>query len=203
MQVQERCRTRRVLKAVTTAVFALAAIGVHGAAGPIANPGCEHLEARACLDQALTAMGGRDKLAAVKTEHLDVISHRELMEQSYRQAPFITSYERDQITLDFSGSRLIEKQHSVWPESDLKQADSDLTLIVTPAGGVYRSDGKDSPCGASTLDEARQAFALGPLRVLLTTADANDLHYAPAETLRSTSHTVLTFTGTVFPSAYS
>ena len=183
-----------VLKKLLTAIIAVAAITTHAAQSPAVTPGCEHLEARACLDQALIAMGGREKLAAVKTEHRDVISHRELMEQSYRQAPFITSYERDQVTLDFSGSRLIEKQHSVWPESDLRQADSDLTLIVTPAGGVYRSDGKDSPCGASALDEARQTFALGPLRVLLTAADAKDLHYAPPETLRSTSHTVLAFT---------
>jgi hypothetical protein len=29
-------------------------------------------------------MGGQEKLAAIKTERLDVIGHTELMEQSYR-----------------------------------------------------------------------------------------------------------------------
>ncbi|HEY1498980.1 MAG TPA: MBL fold metallo-hydrolase [Acidobacteriaceae bacterium] len=194
MQVRVRGQwTRRVLEAVTTAAFLLAAVTAQAATGSATNPGCERLQARACLDQAEAAMGGHDKLAGVKTMRLDVISHRALMEQSYRQAPFITSYERDQVTLDFAGRRLFEKQHAVWPESDLKQADSDLTLIVTPAGGVYRSDGQDSACGASALDKARQDFMLGPLRVLLTAADAKDLHYAPPATLRSTSHTVLTF----------
>jgi hypothetical protein len=119
--VQARVKMQSVLKKLLTAIIAVAAITTHAAQSPAVTPGCEHLEARACLDQALIAMGGREKLAAVKTEHRDVISHRELMEQSYRQAPFITSYERDQVTLDFSGSRLIEKQHSVWPESDLRQ----------------------------------------------------------------------------------
>src|ERR1700729_13371 len=59
------------------------------------TPGCEGLDARECLLRAIEAMGGREKLAAITTEQLDLIGHTELMEQSYRQAPFITSYTRD------------------------------------------------------------------------------------------------------------
>jgi hypothetical protein len=44
-------------------------------------------------------MGGREKLAAIKTEQLDVIGHTELMEQSYRQDPFITSYARELVVV--------------------------------------------------------------------------------------------------------
>ena len=140
-------------------------------------------------------MGGREKLASIKTEQLDVIGHTELMEQSYRQAPFITSYAREQVVVDHAGQRLVKKEHSVWPESDLKQADSDFALIVTPEGGVVRSGGgKDGPCGAANLDAAREALALGPLSVLLTAEKASDLRFGPAETLRSTAHTVLAFT---------
>jgi hypothetical protein len=47
-------------------------------------PGCERVDARVCLDRAIQAMGGQEKLAAIKTERLDVIGHTELMEQSYR-----------------------------------------------------------------------------------------------------------------------
>jgi hypothetical protein len=144
-------------------------------------------------------MGGREKLAAIKTEQLDVIGHTELMEQSYRQAPFITSYARETVTVDHAGQRLIKKEHSVWPESDLKQADADFTLIVTPAGGVIRRGGQDGPCGAANLDAAREALALGPESVLLTAAAAQDLHYAGTETLRSTEHTVLAFTWNGIP----
>jgi len=139
-------------------------------------------------------MGGREKLAAIKTVHLDVIGHTALMEQSYRQAPFITSYARETVTVDAAGQRLMKKEHSVWPEADLKQADSDLTLVVTPAGGVVRgSGGQDGPCGAANMDAAHEALALGPESVLLTAAAAQDLHYADSETLRSTEHTVLAF----------
>jgi len=165
----------------------------------VQTPGCERLEARGCLDRAMDAMGGREKLAAIKTEQLDVIGHTELMEQSYRQAPFITSYARETVMVDHAGQRLIKKEHSVWPESDLKQADSDATLIVTPAGGVVRRGGQDGPCGAANLDAAREALALGPESVLLTAAGAQDLHYADSETLRSTEHTVLAFTWNGIP----
>jgi len=165
----------------------------------IQTPGCEGLDPRACLDRATDAMGGRDKLAAIKTEQLDIIGHTELMEQSYRQAPFITSYSRDNMTVDFAGQRLLTKEHAVWPESDLKQADSDSMLIVTPAGGVIRSGKQDSPSGAANIEAARETLALGPEKILLTAAAAPDLHYAPAETLRTTPHTVLAFTWNGIP----
>jgi hypothetical protein len=53
-----------------------------------------------CLEDALQAMGGRERLAQLKSIRLQTIGHTALPEQSYRQAPFITSYERNQIPLD-------------------------------------------------------------------------------------------------------
>jgi hypothetical protein len=45
-------------------------------------------------------MGGRERLEQVKSVRLQIIGHTLLMEQSYRQAPFITSYKRGQVTFD-------------------------------------------------------------------------------------------------------
>jgi hypothetical protein len=163
------------------------------------TPGCDGMDARKCLGLALDAMGGRDRLAAIRTVRLDEIGHTALMEQSYRQAPFITSYQRSDTTIDLAGRRLLEKQHGVWPEADLKGADSDVTLIVTGIGGVYRMGGHEYPCGGSDLDATRQTLALGPERVLLTAEDASDLRFLPAETLRSTPHTVVGFTWNKIP----
>src|ERR1700683_976741 len=81
----------------------IALMVVLGARAGAQMPGCEGLEARGCLDRAMDAMGGREKLVAIKTEQLDVIGHTELMEQSYRQAPFITSYAREGGTVDLAG----------------------------------------------------------------------------------------------------
>jgi hypothetical protein len=156
-------------------------------------PGCEAITAKDCVELALTAMGGRDRLAALKSVRLDVIAHTALMEQSYRQAPFITSYERDKDTLDLAGQRLLSQQHSVWPESDPGTAESDITFIAGPSGAVYQSGGKDSPASGADIDSSRQTLALGPERLLLNASAASDLHFEDPETVRSSSHAVVAF----------
>ncbi len=161
--------------------------------GIAGHPGCERLDVHACLNLALVAMGGRNKLAGIHNVQLDEIGHTALTEQSYRQAPFITSYERDQLTLDFDDGRLLRHDRVVWPESDPHQGDIEQTLVATMHGGVYRGKDGDSPCGLPDLDNTRDTLALWPGRLLLTAAAAADLHYASSEWLRSTAHTVLEF----------
>ena len=157
------------------------------------GPGCEQLSPQECVGLAMQAMGGREKLEQLKSVRLQTISHQLLMEQSYRQAPFITSYERGTVTLDLAGERVLTQAKTTWPESDLNQADSDITVIVGPEGGVYHSPGGDSPCGLGTQDAARERLALGPERVLLTAEHAPDLHFEVPETVRESSHVVVAF----------
>lgn len=163
------------------------------------TPGCSGLTPKQCLGLALDAMGGLQKLEAIRDIQLDVISHTALMEQSYRQSPFITSYERDKATVDFAGQRIRTEAHTIWPESDPHQAEFDATSIVTPTGGVYHGTQGDSPCSLADLDAARETLALSPGRALLTALHAADLHYGPAEMLRSTQHTVVAFTWNKVP----
>ena len=49
------------------------------------------------------------------------------------------------------------------------------------------------PTSRATIDEARATLELGPERLLLTAEAASDLHFEPAETLRSTPHAVVAF----------
>jgi len=168
------------------------------------NPGCENKNAQQCAQLAIDAMGGRDRLEQVKSIRLQNIGHTLLMEQSYRQAPFITSYSRDVTTLDLANQRMLTVAHSVWPESDPNQAESDATLIVInnnhdANGGVYHAKEGDSPCSLADLAAARQMLALGPARLLLTAASATDLHFELPVTLRSSPHTVLAFTWQTIP----
>jgi hypothetical protein len=176
------------------ALSAALAVTVSAYANPPATPGCSGLTPAACLEQSLAAMGGRSKLEAIHSAKTDVISHTALMEQSYRQAPFITAYERDHVTLDFAGARARTEAHGIWPESDLNEAESDNILIATPAGGVYHGAQGDSPCSRADLQRTREQLALSPTRALLTALAAGDLRYAPSEVLRDTEHTVVTFT---------
>jgi hypothetical protein len=169
------------------------AAGVH-ADEQAAKPGCARESAQQCVSAALEAMGGRERLQKVASIRLETTGHTLLMEQSYRQAPFITSYERDHITMDLANQRLLSQAKLTWPESDPNQSDSDTTLVVGIEGGVYRTKFGDSPCSLSDLEAARESLALGPARVLMTAADAPDLHFETPQVVRSTAHAVIAFT---------
>jgi hypothetical protein len=167
--------------------------GVHGRDKAPEVPGCPDESPQECLAVALEAMGGSERLQQVTNIRLQTVGHTLLMEQSYRQAPFITSYERGHITLDLVNQRLLTETKLTWPESDANQSDSDTTLVVGANGGVYHTNFGDSPCSLSDLDAAREELALGPARLLLTAAAASDLHYESPEILRSTPHAVVAF----------
>jgi hypothetical protein len=139
-------------------------------------------------------MGGPGRLQQIKTMRMESIGHTLLMEQSYRQAPFITSYERGEITFDFIGQRMLANEKATWPEADPGQADSEAKLIVGPDGGVIHTKEGDYPAPLGSLTAARQMLALGPMRLLLTAADARDLRFEASETLRGTPHAVVAFT---------
>jgi hypothetical protein len=155
---------------------------------------CARQTPQQCLDAGLAAMGGRERLEQLRSVRLQTIGHAALPEQSYRQAPFITSYERDQVTIDFAGHRMLVESKQTWPENDLGDPDTDSTLVVGVDGGVNRNKDGDSPCSLDDVDRLRQTLALGPERVLLTAAQAKDLRLEPPRIIRSTPHAVLAFT---------
>jgi hypothetical protein len=195
------------VKLIRDTVFAVAAIGwwlapsAYAKDRAVENPSCVQQSALQCAQLAMDAMGGRERLEQLKSIRLQNIGHTLLMEQSYRQAPFIASYSRDVTTLDLANQRMLTVVHSVWPESDPNQAESDATLIVGMNGGVYhgKDNEGDSPCSLADLAAAQEMLALGPARVLLTATGAPDLHFETAETVRSSAHTVLAFTWQKIP----
>ena len=158
------------------------------------GPGCTSQTAKQCLDLALDAMGGRERLEQLKSVRLEIIGHTLLMEQSYRQDPFITSYERGRVTFDLANQRVLTELKLTWPESDGNQADSDSVVVAGPDGGVTRSKNGDAPCSLAAVDAAREMLALGPARLLLTASEAPDLRFEAPESLRSSSHAVVAFT---------
>jgi hypothetical protein len=157
------------------------------------HPGCERQSAKECLSLALEAMGGRERLREVKNIRLRTIGQTELMEQSYRQDPFITSYESGTILADFANQRMWFEEKLTWPESDDDHSESTTVTVVGPEGGVRRGKETDTPCSLGDLERARYALALGPVPLLLTAEEASDLHFETSETLRSTAHAVLAF----------
>jgi hypothetical protein len=192
---------RRVFATALSALVVIAALATDGSAlskqhlrrSSAMEAPCRQMGARACLVAALEAMGGQSRLENIKSAGIETIGHTFLTEQSYRQDPFITSYERAKIKIDFIGSRVVRELHTSWPESDPGQSESDTTLVAGLGGGVYRSKA-DNPCSPADLDWTHAELFLGPLRLLLTALQARDLHFAGSELIRSTPHAVLGFT---------
>lgn len=160
----------------------------------LSNPGCEQLNPMQCLALSLKAMGGRERLLAVKSVRLQTIGHTLLMEQSYRQEPFITSYETVHTILDLANGHALSNVRLTWPESDAGQSEVETVTVVGPEGGVRRDKDGDSPCSLADLAAARYALALGPSRILLAAEGASNLHFENSEVVRSTPHSVLAFT---------
>ena len=158
------------------------------------QPGCRQLDAKACVAQSMEAMGGRSRLEAIRSARYQTIGHTLVTEQSYRQQPFLTAYQHDTLTVDFAGGRILDVAHLTWPESDPHQFEIDQTLVATPTAGVYRAAAGDTPCALTDLDQADDALALGPERLLLTASQAADLHYESPRWLRDTAHAAVTFT---------
>ncbi|HEY2464067.1 MAG TPA: MBL fold metallo-hydrolase [Steroidobacteraceae bacterium] len=169
-----------------------AARGAANSAAAGAAPQCAPTP-KDCVALALGAMGGRERIEAVKGLSLEGVQHTLLVEQSYRQEPFITAYARTQEKIDFTGQRILVQTHLTWPESDPGQAETDNTLVVGPEGGVYRAEKSDSPASRADIEAARYALALGPMRLLLVADGAADLHFETAQRVRSTLHPVLGF----------
>jgi hypothetical protein len=97
-------------------------LAVH--ASVMETPGCSGATPTECVVKALNAMGGPRKLESIRSLQLAVISHTALMEQSYRQEPFITAYKRSKTTIDF-----------YFPEHRLLYASD--TLVVNPDNTLY------------------------------------------------------------------
>ena len=162
---------------------------------PAGAPGCPGMNARQCLHRAIDAMGGRARLHAVGNVELKGVGHTRLVEQSYRQQPFLTSYQRFHRLLDLSGQRVRLEIRNTWPQAGgASPVVRPSTLVVTPQGGLFERGGHDVPAPESTRRDARDMLALDPVRLLLTALAAPDLRFAAPERMHGTTDAVLAFT---------
>jgi hypothetical protein len=188
-----RMFTRRLLGFTFLTAAALSAQAAQAAPNRDTGTAACAPSPKECVVLALDAMGGRERLEAVKNVSLETIQHTQLTEQSYRQDPFITAYARTKQKLDFAGQRASIQAHLTWPESDPGQSESDTTLVVGAQGAVYRGEKSDSPGSRADVEAAKYALALGPMRLLLTALNAPDLRFDTPQQVRATLHPVLAF----------
>jgi len=138
-------------------------VNVHANENPAGVPGCVNNTPNECVELALDAMGGRDRLQKIRTVRLQTVEHTVLAERSYRQEPFITSFERGQTTLDLSHQRVLREAKLTWPEAVPKQSEIDSTWVSGLEGCVSRTQDGDSPCRPGDFYSAREMLVLGLL----------------------------------------
>jgi glyoxylase-like metal-dependent hydrolase (beta-lactamase superfamily II) len=142
------------------------------------------------LHSALAAMGGEQRIRELKTLHLNMMGHRNLLEQSERpEGPYIVEYEEIDEWRDLEhGSRLQE----INSRNALEE--SSMTVIVSAGAAAQKVGDRESPGSDELLQTANDALALGPERVLLNGISATDLKRLPDLKLQGVPHRVVQFT---------
>lgn len=154
---------------------------------------CRSISARDCLGLVVNAVGDKKQLDLFTSLQFSSIGHTQIAEQSYRQEPFLTSYERTKEIIDFRGKRVFREIQMTWPESDPGPTETSMTVVTGPDGGIRRTAKGDQACSAADIQAADDALTFGPLSILLAAGKATDLRFENDEMVRSTPHLVIGF----------
>lgn len=143
------------------------------------------------LHAGLTAMGGEDKVRSLRTLHFQAVTQRNLLEQSERpEGPYIVAYNQVEEWRDLARGNWNQTESihvAMQPEY--------MSMVVVSEGAASRSfNGKALPASGQQLQEADEALALSPERVMLTGLASSDLHRLPDLTLQSVPHQEVEFT---------
>ena len=194
--LQRACFTARRL-----AFLALAAGFVHfpqtGHAAAAESP------ARQLALQAADAMGGIDRLQALKAVRLKAVGHRYMREQSERPAGpwFLDYFQIDEIR-DLQQNRLREERQSRGCDStrcwQSAQWSNSIT-IVADGTAAEAHDGELQPASAARVQDAEERLAFAPERMLVLALAAPDLRLEPDVQLHGYEHHVLAFTSRGMP----
>ncbi|MBF5041699.1 MBL fold metallo-hydrolase [Aggregicoccus sp. 17bor-14] len=150
---------------------------------------------RAPLEEAARAMGGLERLRALRALRLEGIGHRVLLEQSERpEGPWAVMYEQRVELRDLAQGRVREETEQRSGAVGLPAWTKGPVSIMADGVAAMERGGQRGPAGATQLAEAQERLALSPERVLLTALDAKDLAKGADEPLQGVPHHVLTFT---------
>lgn len=143
------------------------------------------------MHASLTAMGGEEKVRALKTLHFEASLIRNELEESERpEGPYIL--ENDQVEewrdLEQKAWKNTNKLHGAMQPEFL------ITSVVSNGAASLAYDGQARPASGQQLQLADEALALGPERVLLTALNSPDLRRLPDLTLQSVPHHAVQFT---------
>lgn len=159
--------------------------------------------ARIELGRAIAAMGGEATLQSVHSLSFAAIGHRNMVEQSVRpEGPWFEDYFQIEETRDFDhrAERVVQRHRGYsspdWYQQGHGWSEAPYYPVYVVADGTVAKveHGKFTAWRSRYLQDAKEDFAFGPVRVLLTARNAPDLHGEPDAQLHGFTHHVLAFT---------
>jgi glyoxylase-like metal-dependent hydrolase (beta-lactamase superfamily II) len=151
--------------------------------------------AASLLHGALTAMGGEEKIRSLKTIHFTAVGHRNFLEQSERpEGPYIIDYSSIEEWRDL--------EHGNWKQEAKARnvlEEAERTVIVSDGAAVLKVGPREVPASGEELQEAEDALAFSPERVLLRGLASPDLKRLPDLTLQDVPHNLVEFTQNGIP----
>jgi hypothetical protein len=146
---------------------------------------------RALVQAAATAMGGEQRLRALKSIKFETIGHIHALEQSERpEGPWINFYEHISELRDLTQTRArrtSERRHSQAPKW------IGGTVVVADGVAFGERGERKFPATAQQVKDAEERNALSPERVVLTALDAKDLNTGPDIVFLGATHHVVSF----------
>jgi hypothetical protein len=157
----------------------------------------QDLVAHAILSAAISAMGGRDRLASIHAIDYTAVGERTMVEQSEQPVgPYFLDHYKVHIERDLDGKReRIESTDEAyaadhWWQSEEPQSS---TIVIAGSASAAVTDGKWAYGGRNAVQDSQEREALSPERVLLTADAATDLHSLRDVRLHGVRHHVLAF----------
>jgi len=155
-------------------------------------------DARQLIVNAMRAMGGEEKLKAIKTTSWAVIGQRYMREQSERPAgPWLQDYFQSTVVRDLEHKRLREERQSrgcdsteCWKSAEWQAA----TLVFADDAAAQKSQGKFSPTRGEAARNSKDWIVLDPIRLLISAQAAKDLREEPAMEFYGFRQSVVAFT---------
>lgn len=147
------------------------------------------VDARALVRSAAAALGGVERLRAIRVIRVEGIGHRYLVEQSERpEGPFLLQYEQMSELRDAAGGRLRQEYQQ---RGALTEDWTPMTLVVSGDVAAIERGGKFAPGSRSQVEDARLRLALSPERAVLAALDAADLTAERDAELQGVPHHVV------------
>jgi hypothetical protein len=145
-------------------------------------------DARNMVERALTAMGGADKLKAIKSIHTHSVGHFYLLEQSERpDGPWLSV---NQATEEWR-----DVEHGWLRRSfELSGVYTGKTIQMVVDGTSFTDSGGGFAPDPDNLLPVEELLAMAPERVLFNALDSPDLHYIGEERVQGTVNDIVRFT---------